>query len=254
VIPTARATGDDEPRPDPPTWPPAASACAHAAPSPMRQLCRDLAEGRRALGWAGGVKPVMSSSGKGQSVVRGLRNHSRWEAALAGARRRRGAGDPSESFLRFEQEITLLTGSSGDGPTLFCPPIGPPPRSRGDYQCSWQPAEPWVPAPLATAEAMAPPRHRPPGVGPDCLALSFSSRPTRQEGGGFFGTLAAHTTTGLVTLRGQNLSGSTCNLRAVLGLPIPAIPLPRRGRQPGHLATGNLARRYEGVAAGPARA
>ena len=85
------------------------------------------------------VKPVMSSSGKGQSVATTPRNCNR-----PGPPPPKVRGSSSlvivEEFLRFEQEITLLTVRQKDGPTLFCPPIGHI-QERGDYQCSWQPAE-----------------------------------------------------------------------------------------------------------------
>ena len=95
----------------------------------------------------------MSSSGKGQSVVHGPDGiAAAWEAALAGAR---GAGARVivDEFLRFEQEITLLTVRQWNGPTLFCPPIGHV-QERGYYQCSWQPAN-LAPAQLEAAQAMA---------------------------------------------------------------------------------------------------
>ncbi|MFM1813030.1 MAG: hypothetical protein RLZZ336_1968 [Cyanobacteriota bacterium] len=182
----------------------------------------ELAAAAEPLGWPVVVKPVMSSSGKGQSVVHGPDGiAAAWEAALAGAR---GAGARVivEEFLRFELEITLLTVKQWNGPTLFCPPIGHI-QERGDYQCSWQPAA--MPAEaLAAAQAMAAAVtdnlggaglfgvefflcHRPDGV----LEVVFSELSPRPHD------------TGLVTLMGQNLSEFELHLRAVLGLPIPGI-------------------------------
>ncbi|MCT0199190.1 formate-dependent phosphoribosylglycinamide formyltransferase [Synechococcus sp. CS-1325] len=181
----------------------------------------ELAEAAAPLGWPVVVKPVMSSSGKGQSMVEGPEEiAAAWQAAMAGAR---GAGDRVivEEFLRFEQEITLLTVKQWDGPTLFCPPIGHL-QERGDYQCSWQPAELGAAA-LATAEAMA-------------LAVTdqlggaglfgvefFLCGPPGQEVVVFSELSPRPHDTGLVTLRGQNLSEFELHLRAVLGLPIPSI-------------------------------
>ena len=113
----------------------------------------ELAAAAEPLGWPVVVKPVMSSSGKGQSVVSGPEGiAAAWEAAMAGARGS-GARVIVEEFLRFEQEITLLTVKQWNGPTLFCPPIGHI-QERGDYQCSWQPAHlDWEQ--LAAAQSMA---------------------------------------------------------------------------------------------------
>jgi len=177
----------------------------------------ELATVAEPLGWPVVVKPVMSSSGKGQSVVKtpaGIA--AAWEAAMAGAR---GAGARVivEEFLRFELEITLLTVRQWDAPTLFCPPIGHL-QERGDYQCSWQPAV-LSPEQLTAAQTMA-------RMVTDALG-----------GAGIFGvefflcgdevvfselSPRPHDT-GLVTLMGQNLSEFELHVRAVLGLPIPLI-------------------------------
>jgi phosphoribosylglycinamide formyltransferase 2 len=186
----------------------------------------ELAAAAAPLGWPVVVKPVMSSSGKGQSVVTGPEGiEAAWAAAMAGAR---GAGARVivEEFLRFELEITLLTVKPWSGPTLFCPPIGHI-QERGDYQCSWQPAA--VPAAaLATAQAMAEAVtgnlggaglfgvefflcRRPDSSDPEAMEVVFSELSPRPHD------------TGLVTLVGQNLSEFDLHLRAVLGLPIPGI-------------------------------
>ena len=86
------------------------------------------------------VKPLMSSSGKGQSVIKTERDiQTSWEYAQTGKR-----GDYTEviveAFVNFNSEITLLTVTQKNGPTLFCPPIGHR-QARGDYQESWQPAQ-----------------------------------------------------------------------------------------------------------------
>ena len=86
------------------------------------------------------VKPVMSSSGKGQSTVHSNEDiEPSWKYALSGAR-----GDRVrvivEEFIKFDYEITLLTVKQNQGPTVYCPPIGHF-QERGDYQYSWQPQE-----------------------------------------------------------------------------------------------------------------
>jgi len=178
------------------------------------------------LGWPVVVKPVMSSSGKGQSVVSSAAElPGAWEAAMAGARGE-GSRVIVEEFLRFELEITLLTVRQWDGPTLFCPPIGHI-QERGDYQCSWQPAAVGTEQ-LAAAQAMARAVtdelggaglfgvefflcRRADSHDPADLEVVFSELSPRPHD------------TGLVTLMGQNLSEFELHVRAVLGLPIPRI-------------------------------
>mgnify|MGYP000751660988 FL=1 len=98
-----------------------------------------LKEGVSAVGLPCVVKPLMSSSGKGQSVIRTESDiESAWAHGLEGSR-----GDLAEviveAFIDFDYEITLLTLTQAKGKTLFCPPIGHR-QERGDYQESWQPA------------------------------------------------------------------------------------------------------------------
>ena len=122
-----------------------------------------------------------------------------------------------EEFLRFEQEITLLTVRQKDGPTLFCPPIGHI-QERGDYQCSWQPAE-LQQSQLLEAQRMA--RQVTDALGG---AGIFGVEFFIASGEVIFSELSPRPhDTGLVTLRGQNLSEFELHLRAVLGLPIPSI-------------------------------
>lgn len=169
------------------------------------------------LGWPVVVKPVMSSSGKGQSVVHGPEElDAAWNAAMAGAR----GTSPRvivEEFLRFDLEITLLTVRQRNGETLFCPPIGHE-QEHGDYQCSWQPAQ-LTAQQLEQAQAMARTVTDNLGgaglfgvefflCGDEVIFSELSPRPHD---------------TGLVTLISQNLSEFELHLRAVLGLPIPAI-------------------------------
>jgi len=180
-----------------------------------------LAAAAAPLGWPVVVKPVMSSSGKGQSVVEGPEGiAAAWEAALAGARGS-GARVIVEEFLRFELEITLLTVKQWNGPTLFCPPIGHI-QERGDYQCSWQPAV-LGERQLAAAQAMAKAVTDDLG-GAGLFGVEFFLCGDPADPEVVFSELSPRPhDTGLVTLAGQNLSEFELHLRAVLGLPIPAI-------------------------------
>jgi phosphoribosylglycinamide formyltransferase 2 len=164
------------------------------------------------------VKPIMSSSGKGQSVVRSAADiDASWSYAQEGGRT--GAGRVIvEGFVDFDYEITLLTVRHRDG-TSFCEPIGHR-QQDGDYQASWQP------------QAMS------------AAALEASQAVARQVtdalgGWGLFGvelfikgdkvyfsevSPRPHDT-GLVTLISQDLSEFALHVRAILGLPIPNIVL-----------------------------
>ena len=161
------------------------------------------------------VKPVMSSSGKGQTTVRdesGL--EAAWDYAVANMR-----GDRSrvivEQFVAFDYEITLLTVRHKAGVT-FCPPIGHR-QERGDYQESWQPIA-MSAAALASAQDMARTIVDDLGgyglfgveffvKGEEVIFSELSPRPHD---------------TGMVTLVSQNLTEFDLHARAVLGLPVPA--------------------------------
>jgi phosphoribosylglycinamide formyltransferase 2 len=169
-----------------------------------------------ALGLPCVVKPVMSSSGKGQSVVKGQSDvMPAWEYAQAGGRA--GAGRVIvEGFVDFDYEITLLTVRHSGG-TSFCEPIGHL-QIDGDYRESWQP-QPMTPAARESAEHVA-------------------KTVTDELGGaGIFGvelfvkgdevwfsevSPRPHDT-GLVTLVSQDLSEFALHARAILGLPVPVI-------------------------------
>jgi phosphoribosylglycinamide formyltransferase 2 len=181
----------------------------------------ELATRAEPLGWPVVVKPVMSSSGKGQSVVEGPEGiAAAWEAARAGARGS-GARVIVEEFLRFELEITLLTVKQWNGPTLFCPPIGHI-QERGDYQCSWQPAA-LGQRQLEAAQTMAKTVTDELG-GAGLFGVEFFLCGNPDDPDVVFSELSPRPhDTGLVTLAGQNLSEFELHLRAVLGLPIPAI-------------------------------
>ena len=189
------------------------------------------------------VKPLMSSSGKGQSYIKSQAQvQSSWDFALAGSR-----GDIVEviveEFIDFDFEITLLTVTQIEGPTLFCPPIGHS-QERGDYQESWQPCE----------------------IRPELLniAQGIAEKVTRSLGGAglwgveffigknqvWFSELSPRPhDTGMVTLANtQNLNEFELHARAVLGLPIPSIELLQSGASAVVLASQEgSSPTYEGI-------
>lgn len=169
-----------------------------------------------AIGFPCLIKPVMSSSGKGQSVLRSEADiAAAWEYAQVGGRAGKGRVIV-EGFVDFDYEITLLTVRHVGG-TTFCQPVGHR-QEKGDYQESWQP-QPMSAEAMAEAERIA-------------LAV------TEALGGrGIFGvelfikgdqvwfceiSPRPHDT-GLVTLISQDMSEFALHARAILGLPIPAI-------------------------------
>lgn len=170
------------------------------------------------------VKPLMSSSGKGQSVVKSENDIEKaWNYALEGSR-----GDLLEviveEFIPFEYEITLLTVTQKNGKTLFCPPIGHR-QERGDYQESWQPM-PMNPKHLEEAQKMAADVTKALG-GYGIWGVEFFIT----KDGAVFSELSPRPhDTGMVTLAGtQNFSEFELHVRAILGLPIPAIHLLKNG-------------------------
>jgi phosphoribosylglycinamide formyltransferase 2 len=169
------------------------------------------------LGFPNVVKPVMSSSGKGQSIVNSADEvEAAWNYAIEGAR-----GDTQkvivEEFIDFQLEITLLTVKQWNAPTLFCPPIGHR-QERGDYQESWQPAA-LSAQHLREAEAIAQKVTDALG-GAGIFGIEFFITPTEV----IFSELSPRPhDTGMVTLISQNLNEFELHLRAILGLPIPKI-------------------------------
>jgi len=170
------------------------------------------------------VKPLMSSSGKGQSVVKNESDLAKaWESATT-----KGRGDISlaivEEFIPFDFEITLLTVTQRSGVTLFCPPIGHR-QERGDYQESWQPM-PMSPTLLAEAQRQAEIVTKALG-GSGIWGVEFFITPDKV----YFSELSPRPhDTGMVTLSGsQNLSEFELHARAILGLPIPEVTLERVG-------------------------
>jgi phosphoribosylglycinamide formyltransferase 2 len=174
------------------------------------------AEAVAALGYPCVVKPIMSSSGKGQSLLKSAADlQAAWDYAQEGGRAGKGRVIV-EGFIDFDYEITLLTVRHAGG-TSFCEPVGHR-QVKGDYHESWQPQ-------AMSAKARAESEH---------IAL----RVTEALGGrGLFGvelfvkgdqvwfsevSPRPHDT-GLVTLISQDLSEFALHARAILGLPIPVI-------------------------------
>ena len=185
----------------------------------------ELRQHAREIGFPCVVKPLMSSSGKGQSLVKTADDlpHA-WEYAISGSR-----GDIQEviieEFVRFDSEITLLTVTQQNGPTLFCPPIGHV-QKGGDYRESFQPAH-IAPEHLAEAQRMADKVTRA-LTGAGIWGVEFF---LSHEKGVYFSELSPRPhDTGMVTLAGtQNFNEFELHLRAVLGLPIPCIKQLRIG-------------------------
>lgn len=189
------------------------------------------------------VKPLMSSSGKGQSTIKSDGDIEKaWNYSQSGKR-----GDIAEviveAFVKFQTEITLLTVTQKNGTTLFCPPIGHR-QERGDYQESWQPCiigkkeheEAMMIADKVTRAL----------TGAGIWGVEFFLA----EDGVYFSELSPRPhDTGMVTLAGtQNFSEFELHARAVLGLPIPEIELLKVGASAVILAEkGGVNPSYTGV-------
>jgi phosphoribosylglycinamide formyltransferase 2 len=203
------------------------------------QSFEDFSQAAHALGFPCVVKPLMSSSGKGQSIVRAADALAKaWDYAQSGGRRvsKEAARVIVEAFVPFDFEITLLTVRHAGG-TDFCEPIGHY-QEDGDYRESWQP-QPMSALALQRAQAIA--RQITDSLGgfglfgvelfvrgDEVLFSEVSPRPHD---------------TGLVTLCSQDLSQFALHVRAILGLPISAI------RQRGPAASAALL--AEGVGGAP---
>jgi phosphoribosylglycinamide formyltransferase 2 len=191
------------------------------------------------------VKPLMSSSGKGQSTIKSAQDVDKaWQYGMSG-----GRGDEAEviieEFIEFESEITLLTVTQQNGPTLFCAPIGHR-QERGDYMESWQPAhvsdehlDEAQRMAAAVTEAL---------TGAGIWGVEFFLA----KDGVYFSELSPRPhDTGMVTLAGtQNLNEFELHARAVLGLPIPEIELLKAGASSVILARedSQSAPSYSGIA------
>ncbi len=205
----------------------------------------ELKEAAEKIGFPCVIKPLMSSSGKGQSVAYSADDleHS-WNYGCEGSR-----GDIMEliveEFIRFDSEITLLTVTQHNGPTLFCPPIGHV-QKGGDYRESFQ-------MPAISEEHLKEAQRMAAAVtealtGAGIWGVEFF---LSHENGVYFSELSPRPhDTGMVTLAGtQNLSEFELHARAILGLPIPEITFERIGASAVILAEepSATAPDYEGI-------
>ncbi len=185
----------------------------------------EMQEASREIGFPCVVKPLMSSSGHGQSTVTRPEDLEKaFNDAMEGSR-----GDVKEviieEFIHFESEFTLLTVTQKDGPTLFCPPIGHV-QKGGDYRESWQPyaiSEEGLKQAQMMAEKVTAAL-----TGAGIWGVEFF---LTKEGEVIFSELSPRPhDTGMVTLgHTTNLSEFELHLRAVLGLPIAGIHLEHAG-------------------------
>ena len=183
-----------------------------------------LNEATKIIGFPCVVKPLMSSSGKGQSILKTEADvQNAWDYAIKGSR-----GDLKEiiveEFVDFDYEITLLTLTQNNGNTLFCAPIGHR-QERGDYQESWQPID-MKTRHLKIAQEMA-----------SCITESLGGSGMWgveffiKKDVVYFSELSPRPhDTGMVTLAGtQDFSEFELHARAILGIPVLSIPLLRNG-------------------------
>jgi phosphoribosylglycinamide formyltransferase 2 len=190
------------------------------------------------------VKPLMSSSGKGQSTIKvEAEIEKAWEYSQSGKR-----GDIAEviveAFVKFDFEITLLTVTQKNGETLFCPPIGHR-QERGDYQESWQPCE-MDTKHFEEAKVMAAQVTKA-LTGAGLWGVEFFISNVE---GVYFSELSPRPhDTGMVTLAGtQTLTEFELHARAVLGLPIAELKLERVGASAVILANSEgVAPHYSGI-------
>lgn len=189
------------------------------------------------------VKPLMSSSGKGQSTIKTEEDIEKaWNYAVEGSR-----GDVVEviveAFVKFNSEITLLTVTQNNNPTLFCAPIGHR-QERGDYQESWQPAK-IANKDLVEAQEMAQKVTEALG-GAGLFGVEFFLT----DEGVYFSELSPRPhDTGMVTLAGtQNFNEFELHLRAILSLPIFEITIEKAGASAVILASENSDNpKYSGI-------
>ncbi len=188
------------------------------------------------------IKPVMSSSGKGQSLVKSANElEQAWDYAIKGSR-----GNSSkiiiEEFINFEQEITLLTIKQKNSDTLFCEPIGHE-QKNGDYQLSWQPAQ-INDQQITEAKIMAKKITESLG-GYGLFGVEFFICKDQV----IFSELSPRPhDTGLVTIISQKLNEFDLHLRAILGLPIPKQIISKPSASKVILAEENLTNfKYIGI-------
>lgn len=194
----------------------------------------ELRKGVTEVGMPCVVKPLMSSSGKGQSTIKSEKDIEKaWNYAVEGSR-----GDVVEviveAFVKFNSEITLLTVSQNNNPTLFCAPIGHR-QERGDYQESWQPA---IISDIDLFEAQDMAEKVTEALGGAGL---FGVEFFLTDNGVYFSEVSPRPhDTGMVTLAGtQNFNEFELHLRAILSLPIAEITLEKNGASAVILASEN---------------
>src|SRR6056297_1513716 len=194
------------------------------APYRYARDSKEIKEAVKTVGLPAVIKPLMSSSGKGQSIIRSVGEiENAWNLA-----QEEGRGDRVEviveGFIDFDYEITLLTVTQKQGHTLFCPPIGHR-QEDGDYQESWQPQAMSEDA-LIEAQTMAEKVTNALG-GAGLWGVEFFIGKDEV----FFSELSPRPhDTGMVTLAGtQNLNEFELHARAILGWPIPEITQERFG-------------------------
>ena len=215
-------------------------------PTSRYRFCDDPAQYHEAVGLIGYpfvIKPVMSSSGKGQSVVRDEGElQQAWDYAQSGGRAGRGRVIV-EGLVDFDYEITLLTVRHADG-VSFCAPIGHR-QEDGDYRESWQP-QPMSTAALDEAQRQAAAVTAALG-GWGVFGVEFFVKGDRV----IFSEVSPRPhDTGLVTLISQEFSEFALHARAILGLPIPVIHQYGPSASCAVLLEGDgVAPRYQGVAA-----
>jgi len=185
---------------------------------------KELKNGVNYCGYPCVVKPLMSSSGKGQSLVKNSDDIKKsWQYAIQGSR-----GDLMEviveEFISFDYEITLLTLTQDNGNTLFCPPIGHR-QERGDYQESWQPVN-MNKSILFEAKEMAKKVTKALG-GSGIWGVEFFISNNKV----YFSELSPRPhDTGMVTLANtQNYNEFELHARAILKIPVPEIKLIQNG-------------------------
>ncbi|WP_410514875.1 formate-dependent phosphoribosylglycinamide formyltransferase [Paenibacillus sp. BR2-3] len=186
----------------------------------------------RELGTPCVVKPIMSSSGKGQSICRKPEDaEDCWNIALEGARAK-GTRVIVEAFVTFESEITLLTVRSVGG-TVFCPPIGHI-QKDGDYVESWQPHA-MNPSQVAEAQSIAKAiTDELGGLGIFGVELFLTDR------GVLFSEVSPRPhDTGMVTMATQDLSQFALHVRSILGFPVDSVQLLTPGASAALKAEGN---------------
>jgi len=194
------------------------------APYRYAASANELKEALQEVGLPAVIKPLMSSSGKGQSIIKTEAEAEKaWEIAQS-----KGRGDGTEviveGFIEFDFEITLLTVTQKEGPTLFCPPIGHR-QERGDYQESWQPQQMQADQLKEAQEMAAKVTAALGGAGIWGVEFFIASDAV------YFSELSPRPhDTGMVTLAGtQNLNEFELHARAILGWPILEITQERYG-------------------------